>query len=190
MSWTSRRGLRLTVPLAIASGVGALALTGVAFAGDSASDVPAPNHLTIVAKGKGHPLLHYKVRGGVSAIRHGGTLSIVNRTKEPHTFSLITKKVRPTTRKAQRQCYNKHHICRKIFEWHGASGNSPPTKNPVDVGKKGWDREGNLHRKGDSVVYNPGENPKPAKVSAGNETTLYFLCALHPWMHGKIHVED
>ena len=151
---------------------------------------PRSNHLTIVAKGKHYPTFHFKVRGGASTIRHGGTLSIINRTGDAHTFSLITKKVRPTTNKAQRQCYNKHHICQKIFGWHGASGNSPPTKPLVDVGKKGWDREGNLHRKGDSVVFGPGQNPKPAKVSAGNEATLYFICGIHPWMHGKIHVED
>jgi plastocyanin len=41
---------------------------------------------------------------------------------------------------------------------------------------------------GDSLFQAPGKNVS-AVVSAPAGTTLYYLCAIHPWMQGKIVVK-
>jgi plastocyanin len=48
-----------------------------------------------------------------------------------------------------------------------------------------------LDEPGDSLAIFPQGSHKSisAKVSAAPGTTLYFLCALHPWMQGKIVVK-
>ena len=61
--------------------------------------------------------------------------------------------------------------------------------NPVEVGLEGWDTLGSLTKKGDS--WFTGEKPKTSivqQVSAAAGTTIYFMCAIHPWMHGSIEV--
>jgi hypothetical protein len=40
---------------------------------------------------------------------------------------------------------------------------------------------------GDSFFFDP-KTPVKTTVSAKPGTTLYFLCAIHPWMEGKVKV--
>jgi hypothetical protein len=101
----------------------------------------------------------------------------------------VTKRLVPRTNKQIAKCHAKGHICAEITKWHGAKGNSPPTINPVDVGKPGWDRPGNLKRKGDSVFFTPQQPAATRVVSAKAGKTLHFICAIHPEMHGTIHVK-
>ncbi len=58
-------------------------------------------------------------------------------------------------------------ICGAIAQWHKVDLETGEVgRNPVEVGKKGWSREGSLKRKGDSwVAFGEGESFK-RKVSA------------------------
>ena len=167
--------------------VGALGWANLVPAG--AASTPPPDKVVVKTKGSGENM---KFVASSKTIQSGGKLVIKDKTPgEPHTLSLVEKDLIPTTNKQISKCNNKGHICAAIAEWHGATGNSGPTVNPVDVAKPGWDREGNLHRTGDSVFFKPNKKTWPATkpVSAKAGTTLHFMCAIHPWMHGVLHVK-
>ncbi len=126
----------------------------------------------------------------------GEDLTVVNQTNPkqvgPHTFSLVTQESIPKTAKARQLCFTKGHICKAIAQWHGVKGNGPPTKNPAEAGAEGWSTMGSVTEKGDS--WFTGEKPGASieqRVAAGataGPVTIYFMCAIHPWMHGKITV--
>jgi hypothetical protein len=127
-------------------------------------------------------------------VAFGDELKVVNQTNPkqvgPHTFSLVEPSLIPKTPKARQLCFTKSHICKAIATWHGAKGNGPPTVNPVQAGAPGWSTEGNLTEKGDS--WFTGEKPAASfeqLVTAEPGTTIHFMCAIHPWMHGSIEVQ-
>jgi hypothetical protein len=127
------------------------------------------------------------------SVDQGDYLEVVNETNPkqvgPHTFSLVTKGSIPKTRKQRQLCFTPNHICMAIAGWHGAKGEGPPKVNPVEAGPEGWSTLGSLHKKGDS--WFTGLKPEASivqQVTASSGTTLYFMCAVHPWMHGKITV--
>ncbi len=126
----------------------------------------------------------------------GEDLKVLNQTNPhqvgPHTFSLVTQSSIPKTPKARQLCFTKGHICKAIAAWHGVKGNGPVTQNPAKAGEDGWDTEGSVTQKGDSwfTGNKPGTSfvqPVTADTSAG-PTTIHFICAVHPWMHGSIEV--
>jgi hypothetical protein len=129
-------------------------------------------------------------------ITAGEDLTILNTTNPkkvgPHTFSLVTKGSIPKTAKARQLCFTKGHICKAIAGWHGVKGNGPPKENPAEAGAAGWDSLGSLTAKGDS--WFTGEKPnatitQPVTAdTSGGPTKIYFMCAIHPWMHGSIEV--
>jgi len=123
----------------------------------------------------------------------GQELEVLNQTNPkqvgPHTFSLVTKGSIPKTPKARQTCFTPNHICMAIAKWHGVKGNGPVKVNPVEVGLEGWDTLGSISKKGDS--WFTGSKPNTSitqKVSAAAGTTIYFMCAIHPWMHGSTDV--
>ena len=123
----------------------------------------------------------------------GEELTVLNTTNPrrvgPHTFSLVTQGSIPKTAKQRRACFTPKHICMAIAKWHGVKGNGPVKVNPVEVGAEGWDTLGSLTTKGDS--WFTGSKPQATitqKVSAAPGTTIHFMCAIHPWMHGRIEV--
>lgn len=131
-----------------------------------------------------------------SAITAGEELTVVNTTNPhkvgPHTFSLVTKGSIPKTPKAEKVCFTKGHICKAIASWHGVKGNGPVKENPAEAGSPGWDTPGSVTTKGDS--WFTGNKPGTSIVqqvlvdtSAGAQR-IYFMCAIHPWMHGSINV--
>jgi len=128
-------------------------------------------------------------------VAYGDQLEVVNETNPkqvgPHTFSLVTKGSIPTTAKARKSCFTPKHICLAIAKWHGFSPKSEKiTINPAKAGPEGWSTMGNATgKKGDS--WFTGEKPGghiSQQVTAVPGTTLYFQCAVHPWMHGKVAV--
>jgi hypothetical protein len=184
-----RRHLRWRTAVVLAA-VGAVAVAALATTGSaSAGSKAAPDQVTVTVKGKGENL-HFVTSS--KSVQSGGDLVIDNQGPkgEPHTFSLVKSNVRPSTAKQQRQCFKKGHICRAICNWHKCNPQTGDIKvNPVDVGKTGWDTEGDLKNKGDSVFFMKPHNPDTAPVSAAAGTTLHFMCAVHPWMQGTIHVK-
>ena len=126
----------------------------------------------------------------------GEDLTILNQTDPhkvgPHTFSLVTKGSVPKTAKARQLCFTKGHICKSIAQWHGVKGNGPVKVNPAEAGNPGWDTLGSVTAKGDSwfTGNKPGTSftqPVSADTSTG-PTKIYFICAVHSFMHGSIEV--
>jgi hypothetical protein len=122
----------------------------------------------------------------------GEELRVLNTTNPhkvgPHTFSLVTKGSIPTTAKQRQLCFTPHHICKAIAGWHGVKGNGPVKENPAEAGADGWDTMGSLTKEGDS--WFTGEKPSASitqQVTA-EPGRIYFMCAIHPWMHGTINV--
>lgn len=189
------RSGRLRVLLAAAP-VAALVIALLASgpAGATETPAPAPENGKDVIKivGNGHKLAFE----GPATVYQGDELEIVNETNPhqvgPHTFSLVEKSVLPKTNKAQKNCFTPKHICMSVAEWHKFNPKTEKISvNPVKAGPAGWSTSGNAKgKKGDS--WFTGETKKGTHVSqtvtAKAGTTLYFMCAIHPWMQGSIKV--
>jgi plastocyanin len=119
-------------------------------------------------------------------IKSGGTLTIVNRgdKSDAHSFSIVKKSQLPRTVNQINNCA----ICAQISVAHGINPNGPPSGPPpkpvVDVGTAGFDEPGDSDAR-----LHPGFKSVKEKITAKPGTTLWFLCAVHPWMQGRIKVE-
>lgn len=111
------------------------------------------------------------------SIKSGGTLTIADKSGQAHTISLVTKRQLPKTTKQIEAC----KVCEAIGKAHQIDADGNPAVNSVNVGKAGFDKNG------DSEVIAPHKKVT-VKVSAKKGSTLYFICAIHPWMQGKITV--
>jgi hypothetical protein len=126
----------------------------------------------------------------------GDQLQVLNKTNPrqvgPHTFSLVTKGSIPKTRKAQNSCFTPKKICFAIAKWHGFNPKTERISKPlVKAGPAGWSTEGDATGKtGDS--WFTGEKKSGTsitqQVTAEAGSTLYFMCAVHPFMHGQVKV--
>lgn len=130
-----------------------------------------------------------------ATVGYGDQLEIVNETNPkqvgPHTFSLVTKGSIPNSANARKNCFTPKHICLAIAKWHGFNPKTEKISiNPAKAGPEGWSTMGNATgKKGDS--WFTGEKKGATfsqQVTAVPGTTLYFQCAVHPWMHGKVTV--
>jgi plastocyanin len=118
-------------------------------------------------------------------ISKGGTVTLVDTTKEDHTFSLVKKSQVPTTVRQLDACFSPNGVCGKIAVRHGAINpdtgeEQPPTTPLVNVGKAGFNQPG------DSVIVPGG---KRVKVKITSAQPLYYICAIHPWMSGAINAK-
>ncbi len=126
----------------------------------------------------------------------GNQLQIKNNTNPvaigPHTFSLVREQDVPKGKKQLKACAKKFKaICGAIIKWHEVDLQTGQIgENPVEVGKQGWDRKGSLKRKGDSVVLERKGEKFQREVTAPVGKELYFVCAVHPEMQGKIEVVE
>lgn len=122
----------------------------------------------------------------ITVIKSAGTLTIVNKTDQPHSFSLVKKSQLARNMAQMEGCFGRGP-CDELAAAHGAINpetgeQQDPTKPLVNVGKDGFDQPG------DSVVFGPKSKTK-LKITAKKGTQLYFLCAIHPWMQGKLDVK-
>jgi hypothetical protein len=130
------------------------------------------------------------------SVHQGDQLKIVNETNPkkvgPHTFSLVTKSSQPKTPQARKNCFTPKHICLSIAKWHGFDPKTERiTINPAKAGAPGWSTLGSTTEKGDS--WFTGEKPgtsfsQPVSADPATTSTLYFVCAIHPWMQGSVKV--
>jgi hypothetical protein len=129
---------------------------------------------------------------GPATVHQGDDLEIVNETKPsrvgPHTFSLVTQGSLPKTPKARQLCFTPNHICKAIAAWHGVKGKGGVTKNPAEAGPPGWSTPGSVKKKGDSWFTGNKPNTAYSQQVTAEPQTLYYLCAVHPWMQGKVTV--
>jgi hypothetical protein len=185
---------RVGTALISSAAVAAFGLSAFTPALSAQNVTPPPGAVvnTIKIKGPGGGL---RFDGPTTAVA-GSYLRIVNKTNPhqvgPHTFSLVTKSSLPKTKNARKKCFTPNHICKAIAKWHGTNGNGPITKNPAEAGAPGWDTLGSVSKKGDSwfTGNKPGTEitqQLSADTSAG-PVTLYYQCAIHPFMHGSVTV--
>ena len=115
-------------------------------------------------------------------VRSGGRLTLRNLTRgqapgipnELHNFSIVTLRQVPRTQLQALDC----RICRAINDRHEFDANTgQPRIAVVNRGRRGIDRPG------DSIAFS---GTRRAKVTARAGKTLNFICAIHPWMQGKL----
>ena len=123
---------------------------------------------------------------GTTPIRSGGTVTMTNATREPHTLSIVKRGDLLRTVGQVNDC----SVCATITQAHGVDPNAPPGGGPppipvVDGGAAGFDRPG------DSIFVGPKGSGSTVrfKVTAKAGTTLHYLCIIHPWMQGSLKVE-
>jgi hypothetical protein len=176
------------IGLALVTGAttaGLVAGPGPASAQKDYTNPTGPRTIKIVMKGK-DPLFK-----GPKTISKGAKLTIVNTTKAkkigPHTFTLVKKGLLPKTPKQMKKCANnKTKLCQNIAKAHKFTPPETIKKPNVDVGKKGWDKS--FGKKGDTW-FTPDKGTKETrKVTAKVGTTIHYMCAVHPFMQGKIKV--
>jgi plastocyanin len=167
-------------PIAAATAVavaGALAAGGVATAG-AAKGGPV---LDIVGKETFRDnqsyVSTYRFAPGKLTVKSGQTVKIVRHDKaqEGHSVTLTTK------RNAKPKGFNDCKACEQAFQDHQPNGPDSPPVPLVEKGGEGFDKPG------DSIFLADGKAQK-IKITAKKGTTLYYLCALHPWMRGTIKV--
>jgi hypothetical protein len=134
---------------------------------------------------------------GPASVHQGDELTVLSETDPrkvgPHTFSLVTKGSVPKTPSARKSCFTPKGICMAIAKWHGFNPKTEKiTVNPAKAGPAGWSTLGSPSKKGDS--WFSGETKKVTSITQqvtadpATTPTLYFVCAIHPWMNGKTTV--
>lgn len=125
----------------------------------------------------------------------GDELEIVNETDPkkvgPHTFSLVTQGSLPKTAPARKQCFTPKHICMSIAKWHEFNPKTEKIGKALSTaGPAGWSTPGSNSKTGDSWFTEKKGATIAQKVSvdAATTKTLYFMCAVHPWMQGQVTV--
>lgn len=132
---------------------------------------------------------------GPEAVAAGADLKVKNATDPaeigPHTFSLVKRSEFPRTPEEIKACAKKFKgICGEIVKWHKVDFDTGEIgRNPVEVGKKGWDIQGSSKHAGDSWASEKENQTFKQVVAAPEGKTLHFICAVHPEMQGKIRVE-
>jgi plastocyanin len=114
-------------------------------------------------------------------VKSGATVKIDNRTKAPHTLSIVKKSALPKTA-AQMEKFFQSPLMGEFMQAHEVDPNNeeaPPGKPLVDVGKEGFDQAG------DSIFFMGDES---IKVTAAKGANLSYICLLHPWMQGTLRV--
>ena len=190
-----RRGLLPKAGILAAIIGAALASVAGAAASDAKRGVVAPPTETITIRQHANGEPYFQVAGD-GTVDRGAKLRIVNETDPqqigPHTFSLVTRQSRPKTRREAGQCerLERGTICRAIARWHQVDFQTLDVgRDSVGAGRPGWDRLGTRHhRKGDSWFTDEEGSHQQRVVSARRGKTLYFICAVHPFMQGQIEV--
>ena len=186
------RSRRLTVTIAAVAALGLLA-TGVATTAGAAGK---KNQIRIVGGTTVKPGHYLKVDLRFTplnkTVKSGATVKLLNqgRDPEPHTISFVEKKYLPKQFETP--------VDEKLREAHQVDPDNeeaPPGALVVDNGQEV--PEGGMLEvdtmftpdvAGDSAFIAPGQKSFTFKVTAKKGSRLYYYCAIHPWMQGKLAV--
>lgn len=121
-------------------------------------------------------------------VEKGDTLTWVDDalTAVPHTITIVDREVLPVDFATAYICLWDKRIlgvdgpCLQFMDAHGGV---PPITPVVNVGPNGLDAPG------DSIFLPPNSSVS-AQVTAGPGSVLHYMCIIHPWMQGKITIED
>ncbi len=184
----SRRARLRALALAISAAALTIVVGGSSFAGAVETTTGTTDQIKIeLTKGK----LKFVAPESVTV---GDQLEIVNETNPkqvgPHTFSLVTQGSVPKTAKQRKNCFTPKHICLAVAKWHGFNPKTEKiTINPAKAGPAGWSTAGDATgKKGDSWFSGETKGGHFSQEVTAEPGTLYFICAVHPWMHGQVTV--
>jgi plastocyanin len=125
-------------------------------------------------------------------VKSGATVTLRNRGKipEPHTITFVEKRYMPTSFDVA--------VEEKLLEVHQVDPNNqdaPPGVLVVDNGvavPEGGTLEADTgftpETAGDSAFIAPDQKTFKFKVTADKGSRLFYYCAIHAWMQGKIKV--
>jgi plastocyanin len=183
---------RLTVTIAAVAALGLLA-AGVATTAGAAGK---KNQIRIVGGTTVKPGHYLKVDLRFTplnkTVKSGATVKLLNRGRdpEPHTISFIEKKYLPKQFETP--------VDAKLREAHQVdpeNEEAPPGAPVVDNGQpvpEGGTLEVDTmftpDVAGDSAFIFPGQKSFTFKVTAKKGSRLYYYCAIHPWMQGRLTV--
>jgi hypothetical protein len=156
-----------------------VALVALAFVGGAvswANAVPAGNTIWTAGSTTFQPntiiqsTFHWSP--GTVDVRHGNRLKFVyaNKGRDPHTISIVNQDQLPATVGQVFHC----KVCNEIFKIQ-------------DGHKRVLGPDGGFNAFGDTIFLPPGTTTSVV-ITAPKGTTLYFMCAIHPWMQGTIYV--
>ena len=181
---------RLTVAVAATAALG----IGAAGVATSAGAAAKNNEIRIVGgeKFKAGKYLKIDLRFKPLnvTVKSGATVKVVNKTKgEPHTISFVTKRYLPKSFDVA--------VEDQLLAAHQVDPNNPEAPPGVLVVDNGQPvpAGGTLEADtgftptvaGDSAFIAPAQNFS-FKVTADKGSRLFYFCAIHPWMQGKITV--
>jgi plastocyanin len=174
--------LALIVTTAIAAGA-SLAATGGSHSGPVV--IKALGGMKIVPNKYMQIGMHFAP--GTVTVKSGGSITFEygDKQMEPHTLTIVPKSQLAKTAAEAERCA----ACRYATPHLKNPKAMPGPDNPIvhwvlDKGRPGLDTVG------DSIAIQPDRAHKSitVKVTARPGTTLYFFCAPHPWMQGRIVV--
>jgi hypothetical protein len=115
--------------------------------------------------------------------RRGDRLVLSDKTRQPHTLSVVRRGQLPRKVRQIDGCFE-GGPCGELFVKHGAVNpdtgeEQDPTTPLVNAGREGFNQPG------DSVIIPPRGK---VGVDITGSKDMYYLCAIHPWMQGKIDV--
>jgi plastocyanin len=128
------------------------------------------------------------------SVKSGATVTLVNKGTDPapHTISFVEKRFLPRSFEAA--------ALGPLMEAHQVDPNNeeaPPAVLKVDNGAPAADQSAPLEvdslgtdkKAGDSEFFGPETKKLTFKVTARKGSKLFYFCAVHPWMQGKITVK-
>jgi plastocyanin len=152
---------------------------------------------TITIKGTEHFVANtlvsadFRFSPGPFAIKSGETVTWENTTVDPHTISVVNQSDLPTNINQVFSCGAPGTVCAQFFACHFPNGFGPGGPVPPINLACGNAKKGQLADPGDSfLIPPPGTGPQrvTAMITASSGTTLFYMCAIHPWMQGRIDV--
>ena len=183
----TRRTLARAAAPALGLAVAVAAVTP-ALAGSAAQ---APSRVTLETKGGPNfkvnryiqDTVHYS--RDVTRVKSGGQVVLRDRSRQPHTLSLVRRGQLPRRIGQIDGCFE-GGPCGNLAVAHGfinpdTGEEQEPTTPLVNVGAAGFNTPG------DSILLAP-RRTATIRVTAPKGSDRYFLCAIHPWMQGKLAV--
>jgi hypothetical protein len=174
--------------IVIALGVAGTAAMSVSAAPRRSDAKPGQSTIRIRANFKKQKLFF----DGPKKVEKGSKLRILDTTDPtkvgPHTFTLVKESHVPKTKKQVNDCGRLiSAVCKRAVMAHKVNFKTGEVGKPnVDPGKSGWDKS--YGKKGDSTVLEAKGDSKTRRVSAKAGTKLYYICLVHPFMHGSFKV--
>jgi plastocyanin len=179
---------RLTVALAAtaALGLGAAATTAGAAAKKNEIRIVGG----IVVKPGQYVKDNQRFTPANKTVKSGATVKLVNKakTEDPHTISFVEKQFLP--KQFDSAAMGPLGAAHQIPE-----GEGPPGVPVIDNGQPlaagatlEVDTMGDDKTAGDSAFIAPGQKKFKFRVTADKGSRLFYFCAIHPWMQGKLTV--